>query len=129
MADNEAADMPSAESQTETQQPILKRKGGRPRKARGAANSADAADARWTVRGVPSNVRDMAVNAANRRGMTVGDWLAEAVVKFSRSDEKQVSADVPAATLTDTVKALEDRLTKLEADKSKGFLARLFGVR
>jgi hypothetical protein len=40
-----------------------KRAVGRPRKARGAANSSDAADARWTVRGVPGNVRNIATAA------------------------------------------------------------------
>ena len=67
--------------------------GGRPRKARGAANSSDAADARWTVRGVPMNVRAMAIKAAENRDMTVGDWLAEAVVAYARSAKVEVSAD------------------------------------
>lgn len=119
--------------QTETPAQAPKRKGGRPRKARGAANTSDAADSRWTVRGVPSNVRDMAVKAAERKGATVGDWVAEAIVRAVRADEKGVSADgsagLPAATVADTLKALNERLTKLEADKGKGLLGRLFGGR
>jgi hypothetical protein len=45
---------------------------GRPPKSRGAANSSDAADARWTVRGVPVNVRAIAIKASENKGMTVG---------------------------------------------------------
>ena len=134
MADGEieAQEQPT-ERQTETPPAAPKSKGGRPKKARGAANSADSADARWTVRGVPVNVRDMAVKAALKRGMTVGDWLAEVVAKAARADAKGVSADgainLPAATVADTLQALTDRLTKLEQERSKGFLGRLFGGR
>lgn len=55
------------------------RKGGRPRKARGAATSSDASDSRWTVRGIPPNVRAMAVKAASERGTTLGDTLCLAI--------------------------------------------------
>jgi hypothetical protein len=61
--------------------------------ARGAANSSDAADERWTVRGVPLNVRSMAIKAAESRRMTVGDWLAKAVVAYVTADGAKVSAD------------------------------------
>lgn len=112
-------------------------KGGRPPKARGVANSSDAADARWTVRGVPVNVRVMAIKASSDRGMTVGDWLAEAVVAYARADSKMVSADgganVPAmATPPDLVSLLGDlqtRLAKVEAESSKPLFVRLFGRR
>ena len=57
-------------------------KGGRPKKARGAATSSDAAENRWTIRGVPMNVRAMAGKASEIRGMTVGDWVSEAVVAY-----------------------------------------------
>ena len=118
--------------------------GGRPRKARGAANSSDAADARWTVRGVPMNVRAMAIKAAENRAMTVGDWLAEAVVAYARSAKVEVSADgsgvsadgganVPAIPLGDElVKVLADiqaRLGKMEAERQKPLLIRMFGRR
>lgn len=117
---------------------------GRPRKARGAANSSDAADARWTVRGVPLNVRAMAIKAAESRGMTVGDWLAEAVVAYARADGAKVSADasgvsadggsnVPAMPLSaDLAKLLEDiqgRLAKVELARRPSGLGRLFGRR
>ena len=115
---------------------------GRPRKARGAANSSDAADARWTVRGVPVNVRAIATKAAENKGMTVGDWLAEAVVSYSRSDRSGVSADantvsadggtnVPAIPLTgelkDLLDGIQDRLAAIEAAKPKPLLSRIFG--
>jgi len=115
---------------------------GRPPKARGAANSSDAADARWTVRGVPTNVRAMATKAAETKGMTVGDWLAEAVIAYARADRAGVSADgqivsadgganVPAMPLPQelktTLEAIQERLGKLEAERQKPFLVRLFG--
>jgi hypothetical protein len=115
---------------------------GRPRKARGAANSSDAADARWTVRGVPINVRAIAIKAAENNGMTVGDWLAEAVVAYSRSGRSGISADtntvsadgganVPAIPLSGELKELLDsiqgRLNAIEAAKPKPLLSRIFG--
>ena len=117
---------------------------GRPRKARGAANSSDAADARWTVRGVPVNVRAIATKAAENKGMTVGDWLAEAVVSYSRSDRSGVSADanmvsadgsanVPSIPLSGELKDLlteiQARLAAVEAAKPKPLISRIFGRR
>ena len=114
---------------------------GRPPKGRGAATSSDAADARWTVRGVPLNVRAMATKAADRQGLTVGDWLAEAVIAYSRgkvsSDGSGLSADggtnLPAMPLPSELPALlldiQDRLKAIEADKQSGVLGRLFGRR
>ena len=119
-----------------------KRAVGRPRKARGAANSSDAADARWTVRGVPGNVRGIATKAAERKGMTVGDWLAEAVVAYSRSDKSGVAADseglsadggvnVPAIPMSQELKGLlegiQSRLDTIEAERQKSLLSRIFG--
>jgi hypothetical protein len=115
---------------------------GRPRKARGAANSSDAADARWTVPGVPLNVRNIATKASENNGMTVGDWLAEAFVAYSRSDRSGVSADgekvsadgganVPAIPLSGELKDLLDeiqnRLAAVESAKPKPLLSKLFG--
>jgi hypothetical protein len=114
---------------------------GRPPKGRGAAMSSDAADARWTVRGVPLNVRAMATKAADRQGLTVGDWLAEAVIAYSRgkvaSAGDGVSADggtnVPAMPLPSELPALlsdiQDRLKAIEADKQRSVLDRLLGRR
>lgn len=114
---------------------------GRPPKGRGAATSSDAADARWTVRGVPLNVRAMATKAAERQGLTVGDWLAEAVIAYSRgkvsSDGSGLSADgganVPAMPLPSELPALladiQDRLKAIEAEKQRSVLDRLLGRR
>ena len=115
---------------------------GRPSKARGAPNTSDAADARWTVRGVPVNVRRMAIKASEDKGMTVGDWLVDAIVSHSRSAKSGVLADadsipsdgttnVPAIPLSselkDVLQAIQERLEKIEAEKAKSFLGRLFG--
>jgi len=120
--------MTDESGQTRRQTKTPKRKGGRPRKARGASNTSDAADARWTVRGVPSNVRSMAVEGADNQGKTVGDWLAEAIVFFSKADDKRVSADgSPNLTdqkLSNFMQAVDDRLTQLE---KPSFLKRLLG--
>lgn len=132
--------------ETEDEKADVQEKGrrGRPPKGRGASASSDLGDARWTVRGVPPNVRRMAVKAADLHGMTVGDWLSEAIVAHARSDRRKVSADsdglsadassnVPAVPMGEEVaKALsdiQDRLTKLEADRRKGVLKRIFGGR
>jgi hypothetical protein len=62
-----------------------KRSVGRPRKGNmGPPKSSDAADARWTVRGVPMHLRKLANAAADEAGVTVGDWLSEAVVAYAR---------------------------------------------
>lgn len=95
-------------------------RGGRPPKARGAPNSSDAADARWTVRGVSPNVRNMALKAAAGRGMTAGDWLSEAIVAFARGAAKNgVSSDngnLPAVPLQDDLAKLVDTLRSAIAD-------------
>ena len=108
-------------------------KGGRPSKARGVPNSSDAGDARWTIRGVPANVRDIAVKAAQSRGMTVGDWLAEAIVA---SDRKRVSADskstavaMPQEKIIDMMETMNRRLTEMEQRHHQSFWGRLFGRR
>jgi hypothetical protein len=111
------------------------RRGGRPKKARGAANSSDTDGARWTVRGVPENVRTIATKAAHDRGMTVGDWLAEAVVSYYRSAADGVSADngakVPAVIMPDELRGMLDdirtRLAAIETAKPKTLLGRLLG--
>lgn len=125
-------------------QEARERRGGRPSKARGAPNSSDAADARWTVRGVPVNVRAMALKAAETRGMTTGDWLSEAVIAFARADGPAVTADapgvsadqVPALPLPPEFKAaldvlsdIQDRLGKIEAERERPRRFALFGRR
>jgi len=119
------------ERQTKPAKAPARKRGGRPRKARGAATSADNTGARWTIRGVPLNVREIVTKAAENRGMTVGDWISEAVVAFSKSDANRVSADVPAVDpppdFVALVQDMQSRLTKLESRNTRGLLGRLFG--
>jgi len=103
--------------------------------------SSDAADARWTVRGVPLNVRAMATKAADKQGLTVGDWLAEAVIAYSRGKVSSAGADVsadggtnvPAMPIPSELPALladiQDRLKAIEAEKQRNVFERLFGRR
>jgi hypothetical protein len=106
---------------------------GRPSKARGRPNSSDQASARWTVRGVPPPVRDMALRAAEGRGMTVGDWVAEAIISVARAADKADGARLPAREpppdLTKLLHGIEDRLRQLEERQKVGFFGRLFGRR
>lgn len=89
------------------------------------------------MRGVPLNVRALAVKASEIKGLTVGDWVAEALVAYSRSDKGGVSADgganVPAiplpAEITTALDDLRGRLERIEADRRKPLLSRIFGGR
>jgi len=110
------------------------RRRGRPSKARGQPNSSDAASARWTVRGVPPPVRDMALRAAEARSMTVGDWVAEAIVAYARrkvAEQPEIRSNVPATEappdLTSMIERLDERLTRIEGWQRRGFFGRLFG--
>jgi hypothetical protein len=117
---------------------VYRKRRGRPSRARGQPNSSDAAVARWTVRGVPPPVRDMALKAADARGMTVGDWIAEAIVAYVRGVEKTRPKDQLPATeahappdLRGVIERLDERLSRLEAQQQKrrGLFGRLFGRR
>jgi hypothetical protein len=106
---------------------------GRPSKARGRPNSSDLASARWTVRGVPPPVRDMALRAADARGMTVGDWVAEAIITVARTAGKadgstRLPAREPPPDLARVLQGIEDRLRQLE-ERKVGIFGRLFGRR
>ena len=94
--------------------------GGRPRKVA----------AGWAERIVPPNIREIATTAAEKRGMTVGDWISEAVIAFSKEDAIRVSADVSAVNLPSdlvgVMKDVQDRLTELEARNTRGLLGMLF---
>jgi hypothetical protein len=107
---------------------------GRPSKARGRPNSSDLASARWTVRGVPPPVRDMALRAADARGMTVGDWVAEAIVTLARATARadggaNLPAREPPPDLVSMLQGIESRLRRLEEREPTGFFGRLFGRR
>jgi len=113
-----------------------RRRRGRPSRARGHPNSSDDASARWTIRGVPAPVRDMALKAATARGMTVGDWVAEAIVALARSAERLAAAGPKLPTvdappdLGQVLRSLDERLSRLEEQRQRpGFFGRLFGRR
>jgi hypothetical protein len=105
---------------------------GRPSKARGRPNSSDRASARWTVRGVPPPVRDMALRAAEARGMTVGDWVAEAIVTVARgtkAEGNKLPTREPPPDLANMLQTIDSRLRQLEENQKVGFFGRLFGRR
>jgi hypothetical protein len=112
-----------------------RRRRGRPSRARGQPNSSDDAAGRWTIRGVPPPVRDMAVRHATERGMTVGDWVAEAIVGFARNADKPRpgATNLPATDappeLAQLLQRLDERLTRLEQRQTISFFGRLFGRR
>jgi len=124
-------DTDTASPEAPSARPRTRGRRGRPSRARGRPNSSDLASARWTVRGVPPPVRDMALRAAEARGMTVGDWVAEAIVAFARNAEKPESSNLPAREappdLASMLKAMDTRLSRLEDNQKLGFFGRLFG--
>jgi hypothetical protein len=114
--------------------PRLRRRRGRPSRARGQPNSSDDAAGRWTIRGVPPHVREMAVRRATERGMTVGDWVAEAIVGFVRTSDKAQGerSNLPATEappdMAKLLQRLDARISRLEQRQSS-FFGRLFGRR
>jgi hypothetical protein len=112
-----------------------RRRRGRPSRARGQANSSDDAAGRWTIRGVPAPVREMAVRRAAQRGMTVGDWVAEALVGFARAADKAqaTGSNLPATEappdIAHLIRRLDERISRLEQHRGVGFFGRLFGRR
>jgi hypothetical protein len=116
-----------------SQRPARRR--GRPPRARGKPNSSDDAAGRWTIRGVPPPVREMALRRATERGMTVGDWVAEAIIGFARAaarpagDRGNLPATDSPPDLVGLIQRLDDRISRLEQRRSIGILGRLFGRR
>jgi hypothetical protein len=110
-----------------------RRRRGRPSRARGQPHSSDDAAGRWTIRGVPPPVREMAVRHATERGMTVGDWVAEAIVGFARNADRAGATNLPSteapSDLAQVLQRLDERLTRLEHRQTIGFFGRLFGRR
>ena len=130
--DTTVAHAPSSTGQVA---PPRQRRRGRPSRARGQPNSSDDAAGRWTIRGVPPPVREMALRHAAERGMTVGDWVAEAIVGFARTaDRPRAGAtNLPATDappeIAQLLRSLDERLTRLEQRQTIGFFGRLFGRR
>ena len=133
MSDDFAGATGPLETEATTPPRRSRRRRGRPSRARGQPNSSDEAVARWTVRGVPPPVRDMALRAAAARGMTVGDWVAEAIVSLARGTERQAgegpklpTVDAPP-DLSRVLRSLDERLSRLEQRQQAGIFRRLFG--
>jgi len=112
---------------------------GRPPKGRGAPTGGDKGVDKWTIRGVPLNVRRLATAEAERRGLTTGDFVAEAVVAHAKgkAGAPEVSAGdsggVPARSQPDDIAgaldALNRRLAAMEESRELGLFGRLFGRR
>jgi hypothetical protein len=62
--------------------------------------AADAADQRWTIRGVDKAHRDAAASAANRLEMPVGAWLCNAIDYAIRAEREPAGTGQGAPTKT-----------------------------
>jgi hypothetical protein len=77
----------------------------------------------------------MALKAAAARGMTVGDWVAEAIVALARAAERRAAGGPKLPTvdappdLGQLLRSLDERLSRLERPPRPGFFGRLFGRR
>ena len=95
---------------------------GRPPKSRNMNTSSDSADHRWTVRGIPINIRATAIKMSESRGMTVGDWVSEAIHFYSKADKSGIPADtlessacLPSVeTALDVEQIIDARLSKFQ---------------
>jgi hypothetical protein len=69
------------------------------RKARIMAedNPADAAENRWTVRGVGMSYRKAAADGAERMGVSVGVWLCQAIDRAIQAEREPIDVIPPAA--------------------------------
>src|SRR5690242_17389053 len=66
----------------------------------------------WTVKGIPPEERNAAIAAADREGLTIGEWLTRAirtqVQTDHRSDRRSVALDPPAFSASDCQSDLAD---------------------
>src|SRR3954465_4440714 len=66
----------------------------------------------WTVKGIPPEERNAAIAAAEREGLTIGEWLTRAirtqVQTDHRSDRLPVALDPPAFSASDRQSDLAD---------------------
>jgi hypothetical protein len=58
--------------------------------------ASDAAEVRWTVRGVPKRYRDAASEAAARADLSVGAWLCRAIEQAVQAERAPIDALPPA---------------------------------
>ena len=66
----------------------------------------------WTVKGIPPEERNAAIAAADREGLTIGEWLTRAirtqVQADHRSDRLPVALDPPTLSASDRQSDLAD---------------------
>jgi hypothetical protein len=59
--------------------------------------ASDAAEVRWTVRGVPKRYRDTASEAAERADLSIGAWLCRAIEQAVQAERAPLEVTVAAA--------------------------------
>src|SRR3954463_1980478 len=66
----------------------------------------------WTVKGIPPEERNAAIAAADREGLTIGEWLTRAVrtqvQADHRSDRLPMVTEIPASAKADRQSDLAD---------------------
>src|SRR3954449_112188 len=66
----------------------------------------------WTIKGIPPEERNAAIAAAEREGLTIGEWLTRAirtqVQADHRSDRLPVVTEIPASVTADRQSDLAD---------------------
>jgi hypothetical protein len=66
----------------------------------------------WTIKGIPPEERNAAIAAAEREGLTIGEWLTRAirtqVQADHRSDRLPVVTEIPASVKADRQSDLAD---------------------
>jgi hypothetical protein len=76
----------------------------------------------WTVKGIPPEERNAAIAAAEREGLTIGEWLTRAirtqVQADHRSDRLPITLDPPAASPSDRQSDLADLERVVELAKT-----------
>ena|SRR5690349_805295 len=76
----------------------------------------------WTVKGIPPEERNAAIAAADREGLTIGEWLTRAirtqVQTDHRSDRLPVPLDTPASFPSDRQSDLADLERVVELAKT-----------
>jgi hypothetical protein len=77
---------------------------------------ADGSDDRWTVRGVPAALRGAAAEAAQRRKVTVGAWLCQAIDREVAAERAPLELKVagPVAAMSAELSAADVRLALIE---------------
>src|SRR5690242_4842740 len=76
----------------------------------------------WTVKGIPPEERNAAIAAADREGLTIGEWLTRAirtqVQADHRSDRLPVTRDPPPSLASDRQSDLADLERVVELAKT-----------